>query len=710
MVQQWIAANTFAPAWIPRQWQRPAISYLLAVLAELLAVGAVAGLVQAFPTFAYPGIIPLLAIASVALVWGAAPSLAATAVGAAGLDLLVLRPRFVWHLNSLDDVVDVGLFVVVGVVIAAGASRTERARRTAQDLAEQLDAVIDAMADGVYLCDPAGRIQKTNRALRRLLALDDQATASSRPLHDQAALFMPRDTEGRLLPHEKWPVVRVLKGETLTGAQAVDMHIRTLDGRELELNTSGAPMRDVDGRLTGGVLVARDVTERRQLERRTHQALSGVLAMAEALVLGPREATGVDADTPGAATRVARHVAELTRSVLGCARIGIVAVEEETGVIHPVVAAGLSSVQEQQWRKGLEKTPLHEYLGDPALLAQLQADEVVLLDGTQLALCALPHPSTPRHLLVAPLRVDTQLMGVLTVDNRDAERAYTSVDRALVGAAAKMVALALERERLLRERAEAHVQELALQEANQRMDEFVSLAAHELKTPLAAIQGFVELAHHHVRWALSQDGMMAREVAARCGVASDMLERAEQRSGHLTRLMNDLLDVSRIEAGHLEMRQDICDLAEIVRTCIDTQRLVWPGRTITLDQPAQAVHIRGDADRIGQVVINYVTNALKYSAADQPVAVSLRLEGTEAYVQVRDQGPGLSVEQQRHIWERYRRVQGVAVQDKTRGAGGSLGLGLYISRTIIEQHGGRVGVESTPGSGSMFWFALPLSP
>jgi signal transduction histidine kinase len=241
------------------------------------------------------------------------------------------------------------------------------------------------------------------------------------------------------------------------------------------------------------------------------------------------------------------------------------------------------------------------------------------------------------------------------------------------------------------------------------MDEFVSLAAHELKTPLAAIQGFVELAHHHVRWALSQDGTLAREVAVRCGVANDMLERAEQRSRHLTRLMNDLLDVSRIQAGHLEMRQDTCDLAEIVRTSIDTQRLVWPARTIALDEPAEAVHIRADADRLGQVVTNYVTNALKYSAPDQPVAVSLRLEGAEAYVQVRDQGPGLTVEQQTHIWDRYHRVQGVAVQDNTRGAAGSLGLGLYISRTIIEQHGGRVGIESRPGTGSTFWLALPLS-
>jgi signal transduction histidine kinase/PAS domain-containing protein len=705
VVQQWIAANTFAPTWLPWRWQRPVVGYLLAVLAEMLAVGATAGLVQVFPTIEYRGIVSLLAIASVALAWGAAPSLAATAVGAVLLDFLVLPPMFVWHFHGVDDMVQEGLFVVCGVVIAASASRTERARRTAQGLA---DAVVDAMADGIYVCDRAGRIQKTNGALRHLLALDDQAAYSSRR-HDQAALFLPRDSEGRPLPHEKWPVVRVLKGETLTGAHAVDMYIRTRDGRELELNTSGAPVRDADGRLTGGVLVARDVTERRRLERRTHQALRGLLAMAEALVLGPPEATGVEADMPAATTRVARHVAELTCSVLGCERVGIVAVDEATDVVHLVAAAGLPPVQEQQWRKELEQTPLHEYLDNPELLAQLQTDEVVLLDGTHLPQHALPHPSTARSYLVAPLRVGTQLIGVLTVDHGgDAERAYTSVDRALVGAAAKMVALVLERERLLREHAEAQAQEWALREANQRMDEFVSLAAHELKTPVAAIQGFVELAHREVQRTLSQDSMMAREVAARGGAANNMLERAEQYAGHLTRLINDLLDISRIQSGLLEMRQDTCDLAEIVRACVDTQRLVWPGRTITLDEPAESVHIRADADRIGQVVTNYMTNALKYSAADQPVAVNLRLEGTAAYVQVRDQGPGLAVEQQVHIWERYRRVQGVAVRDKTRG-GGSLGLGLYISRTIIEQHGGRVGVESTPGRGSTFWFILPLS-
>ena len=116
--------------------------------------------------------------------------------------------------------------------------------------------------------------------------------------------------------------------------------------------------------------------------------------------------------------------------------------------------------------------------------------------------------------------------------------------------------------------------------------------------------------------------------------------------------------------------------------------------------------VLADAQRIGQVVTNYLTNALKYSAVDRPVAVGLQVEDQQACVWVRDEGPGLSPGEQERIWGRFHQAQGIVVQS---GSGVGLGLGLHISQTIIEQHQGQVGVQSTPGQGSTFWFTLPLA-
>ena len=113
-----------------------------------------------------------------------------------------------------------------------------------------------------------------------------------------------------------------------------------------------------------------------------------------------------------------------------------------------------------------------------------------------------------------------------------------------------------------------------------------------------------------------------------------------------------------------------------------------------------------DEDRIRQVVVNYLNNALKYSRDQQQVTVRLRISDGWARVSVRDEGPGVPSAEQRRVWERFYRVPGTQVLS---GAGIGLGLGLHISRTIIEQHQGRVGLRSAPGRGAIFWFALQLT-
>lgn len=135
------------------------------------------------------------------------------------------------------------------------------------------------------------------------------------------------------------------------------------------------------------------------------------------------------------------------------------------------------------------------------------------------------------------------------------------------------------------------------------------------------------------------------------------------------------------------------------------QRLAWPQRPIPVEMPYEPVPVTADAERIGQVVTNYLTNALKYSAEDLPVVVSLRMERGAARVAVHDEGPGLTPEQAEQVWERFHRVPGIEVRS---GSGVGLGLGLHISRTIVERHGGVVGVESVPGEGATFWFTLPV--
>src|SRR5262249_36488938 len=138
---------------------------------------------------------------------------------------------------------------------------------------------------------------------------------------------------------------------------------------------------------------------------------------------------------------------------------------------------------------------------------------------------------------------------------------------------------------------------------------------------------------------------------------------------------------------------------------VEEQRQAAPERQILLHLPGRSVPVQADAERIGQVVTNYLTNALKYSPEDRPVTVGLDVQDQHAHLWVRDQGPGIPPGEQERIWERFHRVPGIEVQS---GSGIGLGIGLHISKTIIEQLGGQVRVQSTRGAGTTFWFTLSL--
>ncbi|MBF6590809.1 MAG: GAF domain-containing protein [Ktedonobacterales bacterium] len=502
----------------------------------------------------------------------------------------------------------------------------------------------------------------------------------------------------------------------LTGMAAVDLRMRTLDGRERYVSVSASPIRDQAGRITGAVSIVRDRTDRRQMEEHARASLGALLAMAEALVAGTNVALEEPAVVPvltpaGAATwpspltaadRMARRLVELVCRLLTCQRAAIILLDPATGTIRSVALAGESLEYEHTLMALVRGVPLSQLTGD-AMADRLSASDVVTVDLSHLPFQGLSY-ATPAAL-VAPMRIGDQLIGVLGMDRHAPGGVGDAEEYALVGTAARMVAMVIERERLLAEREVTRASELALLEANRRMDTFLSMASHELKTPLVG----ADLSVQALASKLDRLRALRLPAAARAQTTalSELLTRAKHQMRRANRLVEDLLDVTRIERGGIKMTCVSCALHPILSAAVEEACATHRERAIHLELGAvEPMEIVADADRIGQVVTNYLNNALRYSAAERPITVQLTRVDGMAHVAVRDEGQGIPLGEQGRIWERFTQAEGVTKQAES---GIGMGLGLYISRAIIERHGGQVGVESAPGQGSAFWFTLPLA-
>jgi signal transduction histidine kinase len=280
-----------------------------------------------------------------------------------------------------------------------------------------------------------------------------------------------------------------------------------------------------------------------------------------------------------------------------------------------------------------------------------------------------------------------------------------------VGITISLVASATEqsRRRAVTERVEAQMHELAaMRQLQERMDEFLATASHDLRSPVTVTMAALSFTTRRFERLASAVRAQVPALAELTEGVRRSLDDASQTVDRLARLVVLLFDTAQVRAGILDLHPLPCDLVAVVREPVAALRLAHPRRTIALlmCRVEGPVPVVADADRVGQVVTNYVTNALKYSPEDQPVAVRLAVDGATARLAVTDHGPGLAPSEQERIWQRFYRAEGIRVQS---GSGTGLGLGLHISKTIVEAHGGQVGVESTVGHGATFWFTLPLA-
>lgn len=242
-------------------------------------------------------------------------------------------------------------------------------------------------------------------------------------------------------------------------------------------------------------------------------------------------------------------------------------------------------------------------------------------------------------------------------------------------------------------------------ELEQRKDEFIRLASHELRTPLTSLKGNLQLTERRLHRYLKDESQLAEREKALLEQLATWNERALRQANVESRLVNDLLDANSLQTEGLRVSLEAGNLVQIARETIEDMQTVAQPRTLFFVESACSdLPVMADRVRIGQVITNYVKNALKYASEQKPVTVGISLECDQARVWVRDAGPGLSSEQQRYIWERFRQAPGLSGNEYP---GGGLGLGLYICQELIRLHGGQTGVESAPGQGSTFWFIIP---
>src|SRR5579859_1423813 len=232
-----------------------------------------------------------------------------------------------------------------------------------------------------------------------------------------------------------------------------------------------------------------------------------------------------------------------------------------------------------------------------------------------------------------------------------------------------------------------------LEDANKLKDQFLSMASHELKTPITTIRGQAQLGMLRLK--------KQAELPPELEPVRAALERIEQHTYRLNSLVDDLLDLSILSSGKIKLRATRCDLGEVCREVIDEQQTL-SGRTIALELSPSPVLVQADCERIGQVLTNLVSNAVKYSAENSIIQVGVSQTRGKAIVQVHNEGAPIPEELQANLFEPFYRTPAAQSSSKK-----GWGLGLAISKQIVERHGGRIRVESSQGKGTTFTIELP---
>ncbi|RYE36583.1 MAG: HAMP domain-containing histidine kinase, partial [Sphingobacteriaceae bacterium] len=222
----------------------------------------------------------------------------------------------------------------------------------------------------------------------------------------------------------------------------------------------------------------------------------------------------------------------------------------------------------------------------------------------------------------------------------------------------------------------------------QYKDDFISIASHELKTPITSLKASLQMLNR----------LKSKIEPA---IVPKLIEQANKSMEKTSTLVEDLLNASKVNAGQLHLNKNTFNAAQMLQNSCEHVKAVGKHRLIFLGDPQLQVY--ADEHRIDQIIVNMVNNAVKYAPESKNIFLIAEKAGAYTKISVKDNGPGIAADKTPHLFERYYRSDYQGVQFS------GIGLGLYISAEIVRKHGGEIGVQSEPGKGSTFWFTLPAA-
>lgn len=534
------------------------------------------------------------------------------------------------------------------------------ARRAAQAHL-RLSAIVESSDDAIISKSLDGIIVSWNKGAERLYGYTVQEVVG-KPL----SILIPPDHQDELTAI----MDQLKRGERIEHFETKRLR---KDGRLIDVSLTISPVKGTDGRIIGASKIARDITGRKQAEHTARFLADTSAALAEL--------TDYESTLQKVASLAVPFFAD------GCA----VDIQDADGSLRRLAVTHTDPAKVQLLRELDRRYPprLSERHGIMEVLRSGKPEWAPIITDSLLrdSIQEQEHLSLVRELglksyICVPLKSRTRVLGALTFVTAQSGRIYDTTHVRVAVDLAHRAVIAIENASLL----------AALKESDRHKDEFLAMLAHELRNPLAPIRNAVQILH--VKGPPVPELQWAREV----------IDRQVQQ---MTRLVDDLLDVSRISRGRIDLRKEQMELATVVSSAVEASRPLiekW-GHDLVVSVPPEPIHLEADLARLSQVLSNLLNNAAKYTNPGGRIWLTAERQSGQVLIRVRDTGIGIPKEMLGRIFEMFKQVD----RSLDRAQGG-LGIGLTLVQRLVEMHGGSIKAHSAgPGKGSEFVLRLPLA-